>query len=78
MYLGRVYRNHQHVAKWSIRKLNLIEVLQCVCAQMQDTEEGMWSKITVVDMKHRTLILIWERGVNGRPNHPSLPSSKKG
>ena len=76
MYLARVYRNYEKIAKTNIRKITLGAILQCLIEEMDREDERMWTKMTLIDIKSRTLILIWHRDKDGRPQHPVLPGMK--
>jgi len=78
MYLARVYRNYEQKPKTSARKITLEEILQWVLQEMNKKDERVWTKVTLIDVKSRTLILIWKRDRNGRPQHPVLPGMRPG
>ncbi len=66
----RVYNNNEKKSKTSKRRESLSEILQLVVIE---TESKIWTTITLIDMKHKTLIIKWTRGRDGRPQHPLLP-----
>lgn len=77
MYLARVYREYRKRADGAMRKLTLREILEWVCEEMDSERDEKWSKVVVIDCKHRTAILVWNRGVDGRPQLPVMPSQGK-
>jgi len=74
MYLARVYTNPSSTSAWSIRKIELKDILQWMVDQM----EKPWTKMTLIDCTHRTVVIVWKRGSDGRPQHPVLPGMKHG
>ena len=73
MYLMRVYKNYEKRAKTWTRKMTLKDSLQWLLQAMDNPD---WTKMTLIDLKHRTVILIWQKGTDGRPQHPVLPGMR--
>jgi hypothetical protein len=58
-----------------MRKMELGDILQWMAEQ---TKEKDWSKMTLIDCKHRTVVIVWKRATDGRPQHPVLPGMRHG
>ena len=79
MYLVRVYY-HKKIATDSIRKIKLGDALQWIVLEIEKDSlpEKAWTKITLIDLKNKTLVIKWVRGRDGRPQHPVLPGMSHG
>ena len=73
MYLVRTYRDHKRRAVSNQRFPDIGSALTHLSREMVDNEKGKWNQMKLIDVTHRTLLLNWIRGSDGRPQHPVLP-----
>jgi len=74
MYLGRIYRDYKRPAGETKHATDLHEIMQWLCERINSSNGGKCNRATLIDLKSRTAILIWDIGPDGRPQNPSMPS----